>query len=128
MNKFPKTEKLCKFSHIQKLFSQGKAIKSSSVKMIYTPIQTECGTPVQVLFSVPKRNFKKAVVRNLLKRRMREAFRLQKRLFYVQDHQFALGFLYLGKEILSYKEIFEIFKNLADNFEKINSEESNDNQ
>lgn len=34
--------------------------------------------PLQVAFAVPKRSFKKAYLRNRLKRRMREAYRLQK--------------------------------------------------
>lgn len=40
--------------------------------------ELSCGTPVMVLFSVPKKFFKRAWKRNLLKRRMRESYRTQK--------------------------------------------------
>lgn len=38
----------------------------------------ESGYPVQVLFAVPKRRIRKAVFRNLIRRRSKEAFRLHK--------------------------------------------------
>jgi len=41
-------------------------------------MRTEEASTVQVMLSVPKRRFRRAVHRNLLKRRMRECYRLQK--------------------------------------------------
>ena len=38
--------------------------------------------PAQVAFSVPKRCFRHAVIRNLLKRKMREAYRKNKHILY----------------------------------------------
>ena len=56
----------------------------------------------RILLSVPKKNFKRAVRRNLLKRRIRESYRLQKELL---PRRFDLMFSYTPKEVLSYAEI-----------------------
>ena len=70
----------------------------------------EATFPVKVAFSVSKRVFKTAVARNLLKRRMREAYRLHKADWYkVLDEAalppIALMLIYVAKEPLSYQEI-----------------------
>lgn len=54
---------------------------------------------------VPKRLFKRAVKRNLLKRRLREAYRLQKGLLRASGIDFML--LYASREILPYSVIAE---------------------
>lgn len=65
--------------------------------------------PVMVAFSVSSRNFKRAVDRNLLKRRMRESYRKNKHILYESvkkyDHTLQLFFIYNKSEILSYTEV-----------------------
>ena len=48
----------------------------------------------------PKRNFKRAVKRNRLKRLLREAFRLNRNMLGSAEYDFL--FVYLGKEICDY--------------------------
>lgn len=60
----------------------------------------------QVLFTVSKRNFKRAVDRNKIKRRMREAFRLNKSQLSTPQ-KLLIGYIYTPKEILPYAQIAE---------------------
>ncbi len=59
----------------------------------------------RIMVSVPKKLFKRAVKRNLLKRRIRESYRKQKHLMTVTGGLDVL-FMYSTKEILSYQEIY----------------------
>ena len=64
------------------------------------------GTPVhlnRILVSVPKKMFRRAVKRNLLKRRIREAYRLQKQL--LTGNGVDLMFVYKSKDIAPYSQI-----------------------
>ena len=104
---FQKAERLCSKKIIDKLFAQGKSVFVFPVKMVYLEIQLPSKYPVQAAFSVGKRNFKRAVQRNLIKRRMREAYRLNKSKFYdgITEKQIAVFFIYTGKAIPEYKQI-----------------------
>lgn len=115
---FSKNEKLCNYTHIQQIFSEGKSVKSFPLKLIYVPIQTHCLTPVKVLVSVPKRSVKRAVVRNYIKRIIRESYRLQKHLFWVEEKQYAIAFVYMSKEKISFHELYKTMEILAEEWQK----------
>lgn len=63
------------------------------------------GDPNSILVSVPKRLFKRAVRRNLLKRRIREAYRTQKQL--LPGNGCSIMILYNSKEVMD----FEVIRN-----------------
>ena len=72
-----------------------------------TPTKVPSPLP-QVLFSVSKRNFKRAVDRNLIRRRCREAYRLHKYILLQNPkvpYPTSIAFLYLAKEISTYDVI-----------------------
>ncbi len=59
--------------------------------------------PSRIVVSVPKRSFKRAVKRNLLKRRIRESYRRQKGLL---AQPWDLLIVYTSREVLPYEAIF----------------------
>src|SRR5690606_19868903 len=103
---FPSSEKLKSKILIEKLFSEGKYLKRYPLKLIYTPIGKGEINTHKTGVTVTKRNFKKAVQRNFIKRLMREALRKNK---YLVDNnlerKFALMFIYTGNEIPGYNKI-----------------------
>lgn len=104
---FNKIERLCSKKIIDRLFLEGNSVFSFPVKMVYIETQLPAMVPVQAGFSVGKRNFKRAVQRNLIKRRMREVYRLNKAEFYreIGEKQVAVFFIFTGKTIPEYNQI-----------------------
>ncbi|WP_081867671.1 ribonuclease P protein component [Hymenobacter sp. IS2118] len=99
---FPKEEHLCRKKLIEELFSkQSSSFGVYPLRMVWVPSAAPTTAPPQVLISVSKRTFKRAVDRNRLKRLIREAYRLNKYRLLEQPggHQVALlGIIFTGKE------------------------------
>lgn len=108
--KFGKSEKLKQRSQIKELFSQGKTIKQFPVKLVYLP-QDACKAH-KVGVSVPKRNFKRAVDRNQLKRILREAYRLNKDLLSNTPQPYTMMLIYSGKEKRDFQQISSCIQKL----------------
>lgn len=95
---------------VSRLFENGKAISRYPLKLIWIPCNGEDRlSPARVLISVPRKTFRKAHDRNLIRRRIREAYRHQKTAFYEELEKHAvcidIGLIYIGKEIATYHEI-----------------------
>jgi ribonuclease P protein component len=105
---FPKQERLHRQKQIELLFASGKSLMAFPLRIQYMLIPESETTPAQTLFSVPKKRFKRAVKRNLIRRRMKEAFRLTKHELYKhvpEQSQLILAIIYLENSILTYKNI-----------------------
>lgn len=109
MQTFTKSERLCSKVILDKVFETGKIIVVPSFKLIWLKADEAEEQPVQIVITVPKRNFKRAVDRNLLKRRIREAYRKNKSMVYakIKDQTFYLMLIYTGKEMMEYKSAEE---------------------
>ena len=109
MQKFSlkKDERLTRKKLIDQLFAEGKTFFVYPLKIVYTEMQLPVDYPVQAGFSVSKRNFKRAVKRNKIKRLLRECYRLNKSIIYDanKEKQLAIMIIYTGKEIEDYQKI-----------------------
>ena len=110
MYTFTKEERLCNKKLIDELFHNGSSFLCYPFKASWLVVSQPQQYPAQIVFSVSKKRFKRAVDRNLIKRRMREAYRLNKQLQLYNsligaDKQIVLSVGYIGKEIAAYEFI-----------------------
>jgi len=103
---FRKEERLNKEIWIQELFTKGSSFHLYPFKVLFLPHPNPEHSVNQVLISVSKRNFKRAVDRNTVKRRIREAYRLNKPSVST-SHKWLIAYIYVAKEILPSEIIHE---------------------
>jgi ribonuclease P protein component len=106
---FHKEERLCSQKIIGELFTSGESFLAYPLKVVFLKTDSLESHPIQAAFTVSKRNFKRAVKRNLLKRRMREAYRLHKSGLYeelaARNIKLSMMFVYVGKDIMEFAAI-----------------------
>jgi ribonuclease P protein component len=108
MYTFKKEERLCNKKLIDGLFHNGSSFLCYPFKASWMFADGQQPFPVQILFSVSKKRFKRAVDRNLIKRRMREAYRINKQQYLYDilnsaEKKIVLSLGYIGKEIVPYE-------------------------
>ena len=104
-NTLPKEERLCGKKSIENLLAHGRHGNEGRIRYIYAFHKDDETAPSRILISVPKKLFKRAVKRNLLKRRIRECWRKQKTDLDTPTEVDIL-FIYGTKEILTYQDIY----------------------
>jgi len=131
MPTFSREERLKSLKTIARLFKGGESFMAYPIRVVWLlhPVQENNSLsepdglalpefPAQVVVAVPKKNFKTAVARNRLKRRIREAWRLHKQELYERlgERRTALMLMYIAKEELPFSEIENGVKKLVRKF------------
>lgn len=80
------------------------------IRVVYMPVETP---GIRILVSVSKRHFKRAVLRNRVKRQIREAYRLNKSILEpLQEKGMHIAFLWLSRELFPTKVVAAKIHNL----------------
>ena len=105
-----KKERLSGKKQIEVIFREGNSFFIAPFRVIWLSYdQGPMRAPVRMMIAVSGKNIRKAVKRNLIKRRMREAYRKHKNILteWLADKNMALDvvFIYTGTQILLYQDI-----------------------
>ena len=109
----PKSERICGKTAVVSLFETGKSISAGCLRCKYLVRADEA--PSRIVVSVPKRNFKRAVKRNLLKRRLRESYRLQTELLTGTGVDLMLAYSHpeIADSAVLFAEVTEILQRIS---------------
>jgi ribonuclease P protein component len=108
---FTRSERVKSRKLLGALFKEGHSYVAYPFRVVWleAPAADPAEFPAQISVSVSKRNFKTAVARNRIKRRIREAYRLNKESWYAKlgsrSQPVAMMLIYIAKEELPYKDI-----------------------
>jgi len=124
--KYTKKDKLKSKKVIDLLFTEGKSISIYPLRLVYLKTEHDDNSHIKAGVSVSKRLHKTAVARNRIKRLLREAYRLNKPLFFNNSStSYAFMILYLSKDGTTFEELntkmkllFEKFLDKTSNHEK----------
>ena len=109
MHTFNKSERLNNKVAINNLFEKGQSVVLSLFRLLWIENNNSKYSIAQTLISVPKGNISLATKRNVLKRRINEAFRLNKEKLYTKlnerNKQTNIAIIYQKQEIQAYKII-----------------------
>ena len=115
---FSKRERIVSRKLIERLFSQGSSHSTSAypLRIVYMETERE-EVPVQMMVSVSKRHFKRAVKRNRVKRQIREAYRHHKQLLIEkvpEDKSLAVAFIWLSDELFDSRQVEKSVRRLLE--------------
>lgn len=95
----------------------GASIKIYPLKLIYLETELPENVPVQMTVAVGKRRFKSAVMRNRIKRLLRETYRLNKAVIFNNiERKFAFLILYIGTDLPSFEMVNQTMSDLLQKF------------
>lgn len=130
--RFRKKERLKSTKKIQSLFLKGHVLFRFPLRLVYgsEPLSKETVRVIEAGFSVPKKRIKKAVHRNRIKRRIREAYRLNKAELWegsaFEGRSLSLMWIYTSEEELEFGIIERSVKELLGRLiKRVNSVEQN---
>lgn len=103
-----KNERLRSKNDIDKLFTSGESFVIYPFRIVYKFSDSNFSSKASILISIPKKRFKRAVKRNLLRRQTREAYRLNKNSLLhnlPNNRTLNIAFLYISNELNDYSVI-----------------------
>lgn len=111
----PHGERLRSLGAIRRMFESGESGFIFPFRYVWYA-EPDAEPSVEVLFSVPKKFHKRANKRNLLRRRSKEAYRLQKQIIHGTNREanLDLALIYSSKEVLPYKTIANAIRKVLD--------------
>ncbi|MCB9223839.1 MAG: ribonuclease P protein component [Crocinitomicaceae bacterium] len=119
---FPAAERIKSRTVLETVYEKGEQIIVHPFRIRFMRYNFEEGAAVKFAVSVPKRNVKKAVRRNRLKRQIKEAYRLNKKglLSQINDPSqgLALFLIYIGKDDQTYQALEDKMKLLLDKLQQ----------
>jgi ribonuclease P protein component len=122
MKTFSSEERIKSRKLLEKLYQEGEQIKNFPYRLKYLKVAFDSGAQVQIVVSIPKRNVKKAVKRNRLRRQIKEVYRLNKAdllsQFKDKEKGLALFLIYTGKENQQYEYLESKLKELLEKLQK----------
>ncbi|TCK67858.1 ribonuclease P protein component [Winogradskyella wandonensis] len=117
---YSKKDKLKRKKLIEQLFAEGKAVTVFPLRLIYLKADFNDGSILKTGVSVSKKLHKKAVNRNKIKRLLREAYRLNKPIYFNKSEtSYLFMILYIGKEKPTFQLVDEKMKLLFEKFLKL---------
>ena len=126
METFKKEERLYNKKVIELLFEKGSRFYIHPFKVVWLRDEQESDVPARILISVSRHSIRKAVLRNKIKRQIREIYRKNKQELYnfleSKNMNCIFSIIYTANDIIPYaeqeKKIILILQRLQKEYEK----------
>ena len=122
MFEFPKKQKLCSETVIKEMFSKGKSFTTSALRLVWKVDNNQDEVAVKSIIVVPKKKIRLAVKRNIIRRRMKEGYRLHKieleNMLKNKELHLVIAIIYQKENILPYKTMEEEIKLILERLRK----------
>ena len=122
MFEFPKKQKLCSETVIKDMFYNGKSFTTSALRLVWKEDNGKDEVTIKSIIVVPKKKIRLALKRNIIRRRMKEAYRLNKieleNILKDKKLQLNIAIIYQKDKILPYKTVEEEIKLILERLSK----------